>query len=279
MMGNDFLEPRLLGRSGLVCARMGIGSDQGLDADSLCWAFERGINYFYWGSRRTPGMREAIVSLSPSHREQLVVAVQSYDPTGLLLPRTFRRGLSELGLDYADVLILGKRDGEVSSRIEKAVLALKDAGLVRTLCVSAHDRSMFARHLARGIYDLIMVRYNCAHPGAEREVFPLIDAMEQPPGVIVYNATRWGQLFDPAFMPSGEVTPEPTHLYRHALSHRRVDMVLTAPATRAQLAQNLEALEKGPLDDDERAWLARVGRHVHGLSPNSRWDFLFRAKK
>jgi hypothetical protein len=49
-----------LGRSGLMSARLGIGADQGIDAGALEWAFERGINYFYWGSRRTAGMREAV---------------------------------------------------------------------------------------------------------------------------------------------------------------------------------------------------------------------------
>jgi hypothetical protein len=92
-----------------------------------------------------------------------------------------------------------------------------------------------------------MVPYNCPHPGAERDVFPLLDGMESRPGVIVYNSTCWGHLFDPAWMPQGERTPEPTHLYRHALSHPDVDMVLTAPATQQQLEANLLALEQGPL--------------------------------
>jgi predicted aldo/keto reductase-like oxidoreductase len=75
-------------------------------------------------------------------------------------------------------------------------------------------------------------------------------------------------------MPPGEATPEPTHLYRHALSHPAVDMVLTAPKDQAQLAANLRALEDGPLDPEEQAWLARVGKHVRRLSPHGNWDFV-----
>jgi len=265
----------ILGRSGLQTRPMGIGSDAGLSARALEWAFERGINYFYWGTSRTSGMKEAIRSLAPMHREEMVIALQSYDVTGLAMDFTFHRGLRQLGLEYADVLILGKRDGPVPRRIEDKALALREAGLVKSLCISAHNRRAYESHLSRGIYDIIMVRYNCAHPGAETEVFPLVDLQDPRPGVIVYNSTRWGHLFDPKWMPDGEQTPDPAHLYRHALSHPAVDMVLTAPKTLEQLKGNLKALEQGPLSADEAEWLARIGSHVHVLNPNTNWDFLF----
>jgi aryl-alcohol dehydrogenase-like predicted oxidoreductase len=270
----SFNDELTLGRSGLRSTRMGIGSDSDIDAGALEWAFERGVNYFYWGTRRTDGMRRAIHSLAPRHRDEMVIALQSYDVTGLAMGTTLRRGLRQLKLDYADVLILGKRDNPVPLRIQEQALALKEAGLVKNLCVSAHDRSTYKAHLASGIYDLIMVRYNCAHTGAETEVFPLLDQMDSRPGVLVYNSTRWGNLFDPAWMPTDERTPAPTHLYRHALSHPAVDMVLTAPQNREQLECNLEALEQGPLSEDECEWLTRIGKHVHAKSPNTNWDFL-----
>jgi len=253
---------------------MGIGADAGIDATALEWAFERGVRYFYWGTRRSSGMRDAIRNLAPRHRDALIVALQSYDTTGLSTAFGFKRGLRQLGIEYADVLILGKRDAPLSRRVVDSALALRDAGLVRHLCVSAHDRSMFARHLALDIFDLLMVRYNCAHTGAEREVFPLLEESADRPGVLCYNSTRWGHLFDPAWMPPGEATPNPADLYRFVLSHPVVDLVLTAPRNREQLESNLIALQQGPPDPDERAWLQRVGKFVHGLSPQGNWDFL-----
>jgi len=255
--------------------RMGIGADAGINAHGLEWAFDRGLNYFYWGTRRSPGMKQAIRTLAPAMRAKMIIALQTYDVTGFASNHTFRRGLRQLKIDYADVLILGKRDGPVSRRAQDGALALKEAGLAKHLCISAHDRSTYRAHLESGIYDIIMVRYNCAHPGAEREVFPLLDESKPRPNVIVYNSTRWGHLFDPAWMPPGERTPDPTHLYRHALTHPAVDMVLTAPATEEQLIANVAALEQGPLDADEMNWLSRIGKHVHGLNPNTNWDFLF----
>jgi len=270
----DFSGLVTLGRSGLSTARMGIGADAGIDAKALEWAFEQGINYFYWGTRRSPGMRDAIRNLAPRHRDSLIIALQSYDPTGLSTAFTFRRGLRQLGIEYADVLILGKRDAPLSRRVVDSALALRAAGLVRHLCVSAHDRSLFAPHLALGIFDLMMVRYNCAHTGAEREVFPLLEGRADRPGVLCYNSTRWGHLFDAAWMPPGETTPTPTDLYRFVLSHPVVDLVLTAPRNREQLERNLVTLRQGPPDPDERAWLQRVGKFVHGLSPQGNWDFV-----
>ncbi len=274
----DFDDTVTLGSSGIRSKRMGLGSDHGLGSHAFEWAFERGLNYFYWGTRRTPGLKRAIRTLAPAHREKMVIALQTYDVTGYAMGLTFRRGLRQLGLDYADILILGKRDGAVSRRIEDEALALKAAGLVEHLCISAHDRRAYQTHLARGIYDLIMVRYNCAHPGAEQDVFPLLDGMQSRPGVIVYNSTRWGHLFDSAWMPEGERTPDPSHLFRHALSHPAVDMVLTAPQTQQQLEENVKALEQGALNADELAWLERVGKHVHELDPNTTWDFLRQAR-
>lgn len=274
----DFQGHIELGATGLKTRRLGIGADTGIPAAALEWAFEQGVNYFYWGTSRTAGMKEAIRHLAPRHRDDMIIALQSYDITGLGMNYAFHRGLRQLGIDYADVLILGKRDSPVSPRIQDKVRALKEAGLVRYVCVSAHDRKQYAAHLATGLFDLFMVRYNCAHPGAETEVFPLLDGASPKPGVLVYNSTRWGHLFDPKWTPDGEATPEPTHLYRHALSHPAVDMVLMAPSTKEQLADNLRALEQGPLDEYERAWLSRIGKHVHASNPSSNWDFLFQSR-
>ena len=270
----DFSGKVTLGRSGISTLRLGIGADTGIDSAALEWAFEHGINYFYWGTSRTSGMRDAIRHLAPRHRDSLIIALQSYDTTGFTTGLSFQRGLRQLGIDYADILILGKRDAPLSRRVVDSALALRDAGLARHLCVSAHDRSMFAAHVALDIFDLVMVRYNCAHPGAEREVFPLLENKKDRPGVLCYNTTRWGHLFNADWMPPGDTTPAPSHLYRFALSHPVVDLVLTAPKTRAQIESNLLVLQQGPLDPDERAWLQRVGKFVHGLSPYSNWDFL-----
>ena len=44
---------------------------------------------------------------------------------------------------------------------------------------------------ASGLLDLIMIRYNAAHRGAERDLFPLTDRWRMP--VIAYTALRGGR--------------------------------------------------------------------------------------
>ena len=55
-------------------------------------------------------------------------------------------------------------------------------------------------------------------------------------------------------------------------------MVLTAPQTMEQLEENLSTLEMGPVSEEERAWLERIGDHVHALSPSANFDFLFQTR-
>ena len=270
---SDFNASAVLGASGLEVRRMGIGADAGISAAALEWAFERGINYFYWGSRRCKGMRDAIRNLAPRARDKMVIALQSYDYTGLALEHTFTRGLAQLGIDHADVLILGMRNRRIPERILDKALALREKGLARHLCVSAHDRLAYRSHLDRNAFDLVMVRYNAAHRGAETEVFPLHEGEDQP-GLICFNSTRWGHLFDPRWIPEGERTPSPVDLYRYVLSNPHIQMVLTAPRTHEQLEENLAALEAGPVSAEEKQWLERVGDHVHALNPSSNFDFL-----
>ena len=217
----DFSKSTVLDTTGITVRKMGIGSDSGISSKALEWAFEQGINYFYWGSRRRKGMKDAIRNLSVRHREEMVIALQTYDYTGLALEFTFTQGLKQLKIDYADVFILGMRNRPIPERILDKALAIKEKGLVRHLCVSAHNRLAYQHHLGQNIFDLIMVRYNAAHRGAEQEVFPLLDGAGGP-GVICYNPTRWGHLFDPKWMPEGVKPPKPADLYRYVLSNPNI---------------------------------------------------------
>jgi predicted aldo/keto reductase-like oxidoreductase len=272
----DFGKTIILGASGLSVRKMGIGSDAGISSKALEWAFGMGVNYFYWGSRRRSGMRAAIRTLAPRYRENMVIALQTYDYTGLALDKTLARGLKQLKIDYADVFILGMRNKPVPDRILEKALAIKEKGMVRHLCVSAHDRSAYQHHLKKHAFDIIMVRYNAAHRGAEKEIFPLLESAGNP-GVICYNSTRWGNLFNPKWMPKGINPPSPMDLYRYVLSNPAVHLVLTAPETEEQLKKNLRVLESGPVTEDERRWLEKIGDHVHRQNPSTNFDFLFNA--
>ena len=52
--------------------------------------------------------------------------------------------------------------------------------------------------------------------------------------------------------------------YRFQLSSPAIDVALTGPASRAQVEENLAALERGPLSEEESTWMREFGRAVHG---------------
>jgi len=63
----------------------------------------------------------------------------------------------------------------------------------------------------------------------------------------------------------GERTPPPLTpelCYRFCLSSPHVSLTLTGPKDRAQLDQNLSALQQGPLTEEEDAWVREYGRQV-----------------
>jgi len=260
----SFASPVTLGRTGLRVGRIGLGASYGVSASAIERAFhERGVNYFYWGSIRRHGMRDAVRHLAPIHRAEIVIALQSYDRTGLLMAPFVTRGLRALAIDRADVLILGWHQRPVPQRVLDAALRLKERGLVSHLAMSGHDR----RHLGRLAsnpaqpFDVLMFRYNAAHRGAETEILPLL-APGKRPGTIAYTATSWGQLLDPKRMPPDDRPPAAADCYRFALSDPRVDMVLAGPANDRELEEALAALDRGAASADELTRLRRIGDHL-----------------
>jgi aryl-alcohol dehydrogenase-like predicted oxidoreductase len=261
-------KPVVLGRSGVTTSALGLGSSFGVKSPDVEHAFERGINYFYWGSIRTPGFGKAVRGLAEQHRERMVIVVQSYSRAAWFMRPSFELALKALRTDYADFLLLGWWNGLPPARILDAARTLKERGKARHIMISCHNRPSFERYAKEPDIDAIMVRYNAAHPGAEQEVFPKLG--ETPPGVVAYTATRWGDLINPALTPEGEPTPRASDCYRFALSHPSVQVCLAGPKDRAELDEALCALDRGPMTQDELAWMKRVGAEAKKHArPNS----------
>ena len=242
-----------------MVSRMGIGCSYGISAPALEEAFQRGMNYFYFGTLRRAAMAQAIHHLSPAHRSELVVAIQSYARWPRIVQKSTERALRKLRLDHADILILGKVDKDPSTQLVDEAVRLRESGKVRFLAISAHRRSQFRRYIAEGIFDIIMVRYNAAHTGAETEVFPVLPPGPRP-GVICYTATRWGSLLKGA---PGERVPSATDCYRFCLGQPAVDICLSGPKNRKEMEDALRVLDSPPMTPDELAWMRRVGAAIY----------------
>jgi predicted aldo/keto reductase-like oxidoreductase len=250
------------GRTGLTIARLGISASYGADARSVEMAFEHGVNYFYWGTIRRPSFGDGLRSLAPK-RDRFTLVLQSYSRLAWQLTRRLESGLRKLRMDYADVLLLGMWNKPVSPAILERARQLREQGLVRRLAVSTHNRVLGAAFASSGDFDIVHVRYNAVHTGAERDFFPALPPPAQRAGVVVFTATSWRQLLSGSKLPPGERVPTAADCYRFVLSHPAVDVCMTGPANPAQFQEALDAWERGPMQADELAWMRRVGEALY----------------
>ena len=267
------IERRVLGRTGLEAGRLGISSSYGVPGDALEQAFERGVNYIYWGSRRLASFGKGLKRLKPQ-RDRFVLVIQSYTRMASLMSWSLERALRELRFDHTDVLLLGMWNKPVTPRILDAARELKRRGLTRFLAVSTHQRTLVPSIAAGDDFDIVHFRYNAAHSGAEQDIFPHLPAVDRP-GMVSFTATSWGQLVGQANLmarianpshpiPKGERVPTATDCYRFVLSRPEVDVCMTGPSDEARMNEALEALTRGPMTEKELAWMRRVGRVVAG---------------
>lgn len=265
---SDFRTPVPLGPTDLSVSRLGIGSSFTGDSSFIEEAVDQGINYLYWGSIRRPAFGRAIRNVARRNREGMVLTVQSYTRVAALLAPSVELALRRVRLEYFDFLLLGMWNRPPGRALVDAARRLVEKGRIRHLMMSTHNRTSLQEHFRRfeakeSPFEAFMLRYNAAHRGAERDVFPYLPESPRP-GIVAYTATRWGHLLDPGKMPPGESPPPARDCYRFALSQPAVSLVLCGPANREQMQEALRALEAGPLDAEAMARMRRIGDHVYG---------------
>jgi predicted aldo/keto reductase-like oxidoreductase len=246
-----------------MAGRLGIASGYGAPSEAYEEAFERGCNYFYYMGRGKKEMERAVRNIvGRGRRDDLIVAVHSYARHGFFLENTLNRALNRMGIERADILLLGWYGRPPSPKLLDKAANLIDRGRVRSLGISGHKRRLFAHLAETGRFDLFHVRYNAAHRGAETDVFEPLRG-DGRPGIVTYTATRWGHLLQPKKMPDGTAPPTAADCYRFVLSHPDVDVCLTGPKTTAQMREALTALDAGPLNEKEMARMKTIGDHIH----------------
>jgi aryl-alcohol dehydrogenase-like predicted oxidoreductase len=260
------LERRPLGRTSIAVSPLGLAGSYGISADDAVRAFhELGINYFFV-SPRMKGLAEATRRLiKEGHRDRLVIASGASIPTGGSVKKEWEKCADALGVEHIDVfhLFWVQAHWYVTGQTWNAMRALKEEGKARALGLSCHDRPM-ARALVDELgLDVLMIRYNAAHRGAEKEVFDSLP--RNRPGIVAYTATRWGKLLK-AVGPHRPMSA--AECYRFALTHPSVDVVLSGAADYAELAANAAGVAAGPLGparmDEVRAFGDTVRRTATG---------------
>ena len=252
--------------------RMGIAGNYGIDSSDVKWAAEHGANYWVWGSsfkKVTAGIKEVI----RKDREKNVVALLGWGFFGWQVRQSVEKALRKLNTDYLDVFKLGwlGRTSTYSQGVIDSLLKLKQEGKIRAIGTSIHDRKRARKLALDSDLDLLMIRYNAKHTGAEEDIFPHLE--KRNPSIISYTALAWQQLIKP--MKDLEMPPWPGNkevarippltpelCYRFVLSNPHVHLVLTGPKNREQLMMNFRAIQQGALTPEELDWIREYGKLV-----------------
>ena len=223
-MSDDFLY-RDVPAFGRRMFRLGLATNYGVDGQDLEWALDQGINYVFWtpssGTRRVTKSLKKIINRD---RESLILA--SGPTTGYFggsIKRACERLLKKLGTDYLDVFQLFwlGRGSVWSESTIKALVSLRESGWVRAIGVSIHDRKRAGKLAEDSPLDMLMVRYNAAHTGAEQDIFPHL--ARRNPAIVAYTATRWRGLLKRPKDWNGPVMTA-SDCYRFCLSNPHVDL-------------------------------------------------------
>jgi aryl-alcohol dehydrogenase-like predicted oxidoreductase len=263
-MTTDFLHSTL-GRTGWPVFRLGLSASYRPGRTAVRAAIDRGVNYlFAYGFDNQ--MFKALREVLPARRDQLVIATGGYNWIywHSNMRKVLEKRLKQLGSEYIDVfMFLGvMKPTQFPDRVYEEMVRLREEGKVRAIGISTHDRKFAGELAARGALDVLMIRYNAAHRGAETDIFPQL--AEHDPGLVSYTATRWSYLLRRTKgWPKDKPIPTPGLAYRFVLSNPHVDVVLTAPYNARQLDENLVEIAKGPLSPEEMAYMREYGDAVH----------------
>jgi len=253
-----------LGKTGLSVCRLGLSASYRPGRETIFRAADLGINFFFSFGFDTQ-MRSVLTELFGRGREKYVLATGAYNFIWGHgdIRRTLERRLRRFQTDYIDVfLFLGvMKERELPARVLDELVRIRDEGRVRAIGISTHDRALAGRLAALGTLDVLMVRYNAAHRGAEQEIFPHL--ARHNPGIVAYTATRWTYLLRrPKGYPADAPVPTAPMTYRFCLSNPHVHVCLTAPRSIRELEENVAALARGPLDKEEMRFMREFGDRV-----------------
>lgn len=238
-----------------VC-RLGLATrgNTHLDPDDVAYAVDRGVTYLNWCGH-PDGLSRAVSRMDAAAQDRIVVAWQLQASEGDAALRELDRALDELGRDRVDVVTfyyvespgewkrIASDDGALP-----AMRRAQEQGRVGLIGMTSHQRAMAAAIAAGDLgpdgrpLDLLMLRYNAAHRGAEEDVFPVTDPLGIP--VVAYTCLRWGAL--PASTPEdpeGFEPPPAPEWYRFALANPSVAVALAAPDGREELEDDLSLLD------------------------------------
>lgn len=291
---------RKLGRTDLTVSCLGIGGGGGISSEDTLYAYEQGINYFFYSCdlhhhiySPMAGALKKLCGKSSAEREKVVLATVTYMKGPTAGMSALLDQIAELQMDYIDIFFWGwignddvsyfnesmemSRDlrgpNSIYERMAEQVLGtterMKKMGLVRYVGASFHDLDYASQWVDSPLLDVIMIRNNIAHRTSQQLVLPLLQADDpNRPGVVTFkSAGMINPLWEkPKGLPENCWQPSVPDLYRYSLSQNAVDLALMGPETRAHVDAALTNLSKGRLTQQEIDYLDLYGDlHRHRI--------------
>ncbi len=256
--------------------RLGLATrgNTALEIADVALALHRGVRYLNWCGR-PDGLSAAVRELG-SLRSEVVFAAQLKARTAEEADRELDWILALTGSERLEVGTLYYVESDEEWRAITAPGGAWEAldrrrkdGDLALLGLTSHQRTLAAKWAReRGPdggqrLDMLMVRYNAAHVGAEHDVFPTTTALGMP--AVTFTALRWRDLLrgtprdPPRFSP-----PSAADCYRFCLECPSVAVTLAAPNGRSQLLEAMRVLEPGW--ERPEGWMEGMrahGRRVH----------------
>lgn len=245
-----------------------------LRPDDVAYAIDRGLNYLNWCGK-PDGLSKTVAALG-AKRKDVVVAVQFKSSGAEEAEREFAWILDQLNTDYLDVATFYYVESEDEWQqiigpggAWDTLNRFKSEGALKLIGLTSHQRKPAARWAQAGddatgghYLDLLMIRYNAAHRGAETEVFPVTEQRGMP--VVTFTGLRWRDLLQPTpDDPPGFQPPSAPACYRFCLAHPAVSVALVAPNDRVELEENLTLLDDWrPPSSDAHAAMRNHGDRV-----------------
>jgi aryl-alcohol dehydrogenase-like predicted oxidoreductase len=261
----NLLERTTLGVTGMKVSRLGLSASYRPGIKAIYTAIDEGVNFFF-GFGIDTHLVKGLRTVFGRDREKIVLATGAYNliigyPN---LRRTLEKRLRQFRTEYIDIfMFLGvMKEKEFPPKVIEELVRFKQEGKVKSIGISCHNRAFLGKLASEGILDVLMLRYNAAHRGAEKDVFPYLETHN--PGIVSYTATRWTELMRrPKGWPKDGLVPDAGMAYRFVMSNPHVHVCLTAPANEKQLKDNIAALRRGPLNEEELHFMRQFGDAVY----------------
>jgi len=259
------VEYRTLGSTGLRVSALGFGCIRFAQcreenvAAALRRALELGINFF--DTARAYGTSEEMIGRAiGSRREEHVLATKSHGRTAETLQNDLETSLRNLRTDHVDILLLHTvSDRETYEQVlgpgggYEAALRAKEQGKVRHIGVSIHrDLPTMRRAIESGAFEVLMPAYTVMDPEGSGALLPL--AIQHHMGTAIMKPLSGGQLVSPPGPGGLPLRPDPVvaGTLRWVGWDPNVTTVIPGMVSAQQVEDNVAAIEKGRLSDDER---------------------------